>query len=59
MRALGESNSTIMRIGIVNDTAIAREALRRVVLSSHVHEIAWTAGDGAQAIAMAARTLRT
>jgi two-component system, chemotaxis family, response regulator WspF len=42
-----------MRIGIVNDTLIAREALRRVVFSSQEHEIAWTAGDGAQAIAMA------
>jgi two-component system, chemotaxis family, response regulator WspF len=42
-----------MRIGIVNDTLIAREALRRVVLSSQEHEIAWTASDGGQAIAMA------
>jgi two-component system response regulator WspF len=52
-RARGESKSTIMRIGIVNDTVIAREALRRVVMSSREHEIAWTASDGAQAIAMA------
>ena len=42
-----------MRIGIVNDTVLAREALRRVVLSSPEHEVAWTASDGAQAIAMA------
>jgi two-component system response regulator WspF len=42
-----------MRIGIANDTALAREALRRVVLSSPEHEVAWTAGDGAEAIALA------
>ena len=29
-----------MRIGIVNDTGLAREALRRVVLSSPEHEVA-------------------
>ena len=42
-----------MRIGIVNDIVLAREALRRVVLSSPDHEVAWMAGDGAEAIAMA------
>lgn len=42
-----------MRIGIVNDTGLAREALRRVVLSSCQHEVAWTASDGAEAIALA------
>ena len=42
-----------MRIGIVNDTGLAREALRRVVLSSPEHEVAWTASDGAEAIALA------
>ena len=42
-----------MRIGIANDTVLAREALRRVVLSSPEHEVVWTAGDGAEAIAMA------
>ncbi len=42
-----------MRIGIANDTALAREALRRVVLSSPEHEVVWTADDGAEAIAMA------
>jgi two-component system, chemotaxis family, response regulator WspF len=42
-----------MRIGIVNDTGLAREALRRVVLSSSQHEVAWTASDGAEAIALA------
>ena len=42
-----------MRIGITNDTVLAREALRRVVLSSPDHDIAWMARDGAEAIAMA------
>ena len=42
-----------MRIGIVNDVALAREALRRVVLSTAEHEVAWMATDGAEAVAMA------
>ena len=42
-----------MRIGIVNDMGMAREALRRVVLSSPEHEVVWTARDGAEAIALA------
>jgi two-component system response regulator WspF len=42
-----------MRIGIVNDTVLAREALRRVVLSTPEHQVAWMARDGAEAIAMA------
>jgi two-component system response regulator WspF len=42
-----------MRIGIVNDTLLAREALRRVILSSSDHEVVWTASDGGQAIALA------
>jgi two-component system response regulator WspF len=42
-----------MRIGIVNDAALAREALRRVVVSSPQNEVVWTASDGAEAIAMA------
>ncbi len=42
-----------MRIGIANDTALAREALHRVVLSSPEHEVVWTAADGAEAIAQA------
>jgi len=42
-----------MRIGIVNDVGLAREALRRAVLSSSEHEVAWTANDGAEAIALA------
>jgi two-component system response regulator WspF len=42
-----------MRIGIVNDIGLAREALRRVVQSFYEHEVAWTANDGAEAIALA------
>ena len=42
-----------MRIGIVNDIGLAREALRRVVQSCSEHEVAWTANDGAEAIALA------
>jgi two-component system, chemotaxis family, response regulator WspF len=42
-----------MRIGIVNDMGLAREALRRVVSSSPEHEVVWTASDGAEAIALA------
>ncbi len=48
-----ESKSLSMRIGIVNDTGLAREALRRIVISSTVHEVAWTADDGAEAVALA------
>jgi two-component system response regulator WspF len=39
-----------MRIGIVNDVTVAREALRRVVVSSPVHEVAWMAINGEDAI---------
>ena len=44
-----------MRIGIVNDVRAACEALRRVVDSLRGHEVAWTAADGAEAVAMARR----
>lgn len=39
-----------MRIGIVNDSAIAREALRRVVESADGLQVAWIAGDGAEGV---------
>jgi two-component system response regulator WspF len=42
-----------MRIGIANDMALAREALRRVVLSSPANEVAWMARDGAEAVELA------
>jgi len=38
-----------MRIAIVNDMALATEAMRRVILGQCAHEIAWTAMDGAEA----------
>jgi two-component system response regulator WspF len=44
-----------MRIGIVNDVRAACEALRRVVDSLPEHEVAWTAGDGVEAVALAKR----
>ncbi len=40
-----------MRIAIVNDMLLAREALRRAV--SGAHEVAWLARDGAEAIDLA------
>jgi two-component system response regulator WspF len=39
-----------MRIAIVNDLAIARETLRRIILSVPDHEVAWTAYDGEEAV---------
>lgn len=39
-----------MRIAIVNDLAMAREALRRAVSSEPGVTIAWTAADGADAV---------
>src|SRR5262245_4835101 len=38
-----------MRIAIVNDLTLAREVLRRVVLSAG-HQVAWLAEDGAEAV---------
>ena len=42
-----------MRIGIVNDALLAREALRRAVVSVPRHQVAWLARDGAEAVEMA------
>ncbi|WP_165252417.1 chemotaxis-specific protein-glutamate methyltransferase CheB [Paludisphaera soli] len=39
-----------MRVGIVNDSVMAREALRRVVASASGLEVAWTARDGAEGV---------
>lgn len=44
-----------MRIAIVNDTLIASEALRRVLVTVPEYDIAWIARDGAEAIAKCAR----
>ncbi len=42
-----------MKIGIVNDLLLAREALRRVVQAMPGHRVAWLAKDGAEAIDLA------
>jgi len=44
-----------MRIALVNDVATAIEAMRRVVLSTHEHQLAWIAHDGAEALNLSAR----
>ena len=44
-----------MRIAIVNDLALAREVLRRVVLAAPGNSVAWTAVDGDEAVALAQR----
>jgi two-component system response regulator WspF len=41
-----------MRIAIVNDAAIATEALRRILVSVRGYELAWIASDGAEAVQM-------
>lgn len=43
-----------MRIGIVNDMALACEALRRTVVAAG-HQVVWTARDGAEAVEHARR----
>lgn len=43
-----------MRIAIVNDLALAREVLRRLVESVPAYTVAWTAADGAEAVRRAA-----
>jgi chemotaxis response regulator CheB len=44
-----------VRIGIVNDLPMAVEALRRSLAFSPEHRILWTAGDGAEAVALCAQ----
>lgn len=39
-----------MRIAIVNDVALAIEAMRRIVLSTEEYRLAWIARDGAEAL---------
>ena len=43
-----------MRIAIVNDLSLAREVLKRLVLSVPGYSIAWTADDGDEAVVKAA-----
>jgi two-component system response regulator WspF len=40
-----------MRLGIVNDLPMAVEALRRALVHAPQHQVAWTAADGAEAVA--------
>lgn len=39
-----------MRIAIVNDLALATEAIRRALATAPIHQLAWTARDGAEAV---------
>ena len=39
-----------MKIGIVNDLALATEALRRVLATAPQHQVIWTAANGAEAV---------
>ncbi|HEX2972525.1 MAG TPA: chemotaxis response regulator protein-glutamate methylesterase [Tepidisphaeraceae bacterium] len=43
-----------MRIAIVNDLLMAVEAVRRVILKTAEHKVAWVARDGAEAVALCA-----
>lgn len=43
-----------MKVGIVNDTPMMVEVLRRVVAESQRHELIWVARDGAEAVQMCA-----
>lgn len=40
-----------MRIGIVNDQLLAAEGIRRIIVRSGKHEVAWIAREGAEAVA--------
>lgn len=39
-----------MRIAVVNDLMLATEAIRRVLATAPMHQLAWTARDGAEAV---------
>ena len=45
----------MIRVGIVNDLAVACEALRRTIAADPALSVAWMARDGAQAVEMATR----
>ena len=46
-----------MRIGIVNDSPMAAELLRRLIRTCEEHQIAWIARDGAEAVKLCERDL--
>lgn len=48
------SSTPVMRVAIVNDLALAREVLRRVVLSVPGNVVAWVAENGQEAVRKAA-----
>ena len=39
-----------MKIGIVNDTVFAAEALRRIIAGDNKHEVIWVARSGEDAL---------
>src|SRR5258708_39356680 len=46
-----------MRIGIVNDSPVAAELLRRLIRKSRKHQIVWIARDGTEAVKLCERDL--
>lgn len=46
-----------MRVAVVNDSKLAAESLRRVIDESGRHQVAWIAGDGAEAVRLCAADL--
>jgi two-component system response regulator WspF len=44
-----------MRIALVNDVVTALEAMRRVIVSTREHRVAWIAHDGAEALELCGR----
>ncbi len=46
-----------MRIALANDVAVAVEALRRVILQSGEHSIAWVAWNGVEAVELCAHNV--
>ena len=46
-----------MKIGIVNDSPVAAELLRRLIRRSEAHQIAWIARDGEEAVKLCERDL--
>jgi two-component system response regulator WspF len=46
-----------VRIGIVNDSPMAAELMRRLIRKSEKHQIAWIARDGAEAVKLCERDL--
>ncbi|MDP2107007.1 MAG: response regulator, partial [Desulfobulbaceae bacterium] len=45
-----------MKIGIVNDSVMAVEVLRRIIVTCPEHQVAWCAANGAEAVALCHQT---